>query len=417
MPHGCGSAGVGGDKLQLKNLTVAEARGRMLSDAARLGIEQVALSDAIGRVLAAPVVANRDQPPFDASAMDGWAIRRADLGPEARFHIVGESAAGRAYSRTVEAGQAVRIFTGAPVPSGSDLVVIQENASRDGDTVSFTIDRDPPPGNIRPAGGDFRAGDVLLAEGVRIDAWRLSLAAAAGRAVLSVARRPRVAILATGDELVSPGEIPAADQIFESGSFSLAALVAAWGGEAVKLKAQADDLEAITRVVDAAQVDLIVTVGGASVGDHDLVKPALATLGLDLRVQTIAVRPGKPTWFGVLTDGRRVLGLPGNPASALVCAELFLRPLLAALTGADPALATSAAVLTTPLPATGPREHWMRAARAIDTDGRVRVTPFADQDSSLIGVFSRADCLVMRPAGAPPAGAGEVVDLLPLARG
>ena len=406
-----------GDKLQLKNLTVVEARGRMLRDAARLGVESVALPHAIGRVLAAPILADRDQPPFDASAMDGWAIRRADLSPGARFRIVGESAAGRAYAQPVEAGQAVRIFTGAPVPPGADLVVIQENAERDGETVTFTIDREPPPRNIRPAGGDFRSGDALLAEGARIDAWRLSLAAAAGLARLDVARRPRVAILATGDELVPPGAIPAADQIFESGSFSLAALVAAWGGEAIKLKAQADDLAAIARAVDAAEANLIVTVGGASVGDHDLVKPALETLGLDLRVQTIAVRPGKPTWYGTFKANRRVLGLPGNPASALVCAELFLRPLLAALIGADPALATTAGVLTASLPATGPREHWMRAARVVDAEGRVRVTPFPDQDSSLIGVFSRADCLVLRPAGAPPAKVGEVVELLPLARG
>jgi len=412
---------VSGDKLQLKNLTVVEARGRMLSDAARLGVERVALAEAVGRVLAAPIVADRHQPPFDASAMDGWAIRHADLSPGASFRIVGESAAGRAHGRPVEAGQAVRIFTGAPVPPGADLVVIQENATREGETVIFAIDRDPPPGNIRPAGGDFRSGDLLLAEGARIDAWRLSLAAAAGRAELAVARRPRVAILATGDELVPPGANPASDQIFESGSFALAALVQAWGGEAIRLKAQADDLDAIARAVDAAEVDLVVTVGGASVGDHDLVKPALQTLGLDLRVQTVAVRPGKPTWFGLLQDGRRVLGLPGNPASALVCAELFLRPLLAALTGAGAVFrvdgAMSAGVLAAPLPATGPREHWMRATRTIDAEGRVRVTPFPDQDSSLIGVFSRADCLVMRPAGAPPAAEGETVDLLPLARG
>ena len=406
-----------GDKPQLKNLSVTEARERMLVDAARLGVEDVALAESLGRVLAVPVTADRDQPPFDASAMDGWAIRRADLAPGTRFQIAGESAAGRAYARSVEPGQAVRIFTGAPVPQGADLVVIQENATRDGETVSFTIDREPPPGNIRPSGGDFRSGDALLADGARIDAWRLSLAAAAGRATLGVARRPRVAILATGDELVPPGATPAPDQIFESGSFSLAALVQAWGGEAIRLKAQADDLDAIAHAVETAQADLIVTVGGASVGDHDLVKPALAILGLTLRVETIAVRPGKPTWFGALGDGRRVLGLPGNPASALVCAELFLRPLLAALTGADPALAISAGVLAAPLPATGPREHWMRAARAIDAEGRVRVTPFPDQDSSLIGVFSRADCLVVRPAGAPAAGVGEVVRLLPLARG
>jgi molybdopterin molybdotransferase len=407
---------VNGDKLQLKNLTVAEARGRMLSDAKRLGVEPVALADAIGRVLASPIVADRDQPPFDASAMDGWAIRRPDLTPGARFQVAGESAAGRAYHQPVQAGQAVRIFTGAPVPPGADLVVIQENAARDGDTVYFTIDRDPPPGNIRPAGGDFRSGDLLLAEGARIDAWRLSLAAAAGRAALDVARRPRIAILATGDELVPPGATPAPDQIFESGSFSLAALVAAWGGEAIKLKAQADDLDAIARAVDAAQADLIVTVGGASVGDHDLVKPALQTLGLDLRVQTIAVRPGKPTWFGLLGDRRRVLGLPGNPASAFVCAELFLQPVIAAYSGRAHAPRTATARLAEPLAANGPREHWMRAARTIDAKGQVLVTPFPDQDSSLIGVFSSADCLVVRPAEAPPAIAGEVVSLLPLAR-
>ena len=405
------------DKLQLKNLTVDEARGRMLTGAARLGVEDVALADALGRVLAAPVVADRDQPPFDASAMDGWAIRRVDLAPGTQFQIAGESAAGRAHARAVEPGQAVRIFTGAPVPPGADLVVIQENATRDGDHVSFTIDREPPPGNIRAAGGDFHSGDALLADGARLDAWRLALAAAAGRATLSVARRPRIAILATGDELVPPGATPAPDQIFESGSFSLAALVRGWGGEAIRLKAQADDLDAIAQAVEAAQADLIVTVGGASVGDHDLVKPALKTLGLNLWVETIAVRPGKPTWFGTLGDGRRVLGLPGNPASALVCAELFLRPLLAALNGADSALPISAGVLTSPLPATGPREHWMRASRAIDAEGRVQVTPFPDQDSSLIGVFSRADCLVGRPAGAPAAAVGEVVRLLPLARG
>ena len=400
-----------------KNLSVIEARRRMLAGAERLGVEDVALEQALGRVLAAPVVADRDQPPFDASAMDGWAIRRADLASGTPFRVAGESAAGRAHAHPVEAGEAVRIFTGAPVPPGADLVVIQENATRDGDTVSFTIDREPPPGNIRAAGGDFRSGDALLADGARIDAWRLALAAAAGRATLSVARRPRVAILATGDELVPPGATPAPDQIFESGSFSLAALVQAWGGEAIRLKAQADDLDAIAHAVEAAEADLIVTVGGASVGDHDLVKPALAMLGLSLRVETIAVRPGKPTWFGTLGDGRRVLGLPGNPASALVCAELFLRPLLAALTGADSALPISAGVLTSPLPATGPREHWMRAARAIDAEGRVQVTPFPDQDSSLIGVFSRADCLIVRSAGALAADVGEVVSLLPLARG
>ncbi|KSB91543.1 molybdenum cofactor biosynthesis protein MoeA [Caulobacter vibrioides] len=387
----------------------------MLDGAARLGVEVVALPRAVGRVLAQDVVADRHQPPFDASAMDGWAIRRADYDPARAFAVAGESAAGRAYPRTVQAGEAVRIFTGAPVPAGADLVVIQEEATRDGDRVTFAAG-EAPKSNIRPAGGDFRSGDRLLEAGVRIDPWRLSLAAAAGRADLSVARRPKVAILATGDELVAPGGAPAPDQIFESGSFSLAALIEAWGGQAVKLAPAADSVDAIAAAVADAAVDLVVTVGGASVGDYDLVKPAMQRLGLDLRVQTIAVRPGKPTWFGFLEDGRRVLGLPGNPASALVCAELFLRPLLAALSGADPALPFGVARLAASLPGNGPREHWMRAARAIDAEGRVTVTPFPDQDSSLVGVFARADALVMRPAGAAPAQAGDLVVTLPLAR-
>ena len=404
----------------LKNLSVEEARARMLADAALLGVETVAIGQALGRVLTQTIDATRDQPPFAASAMDGWAIRRADLTEGAVFRVAGESAAGKAYSGLVRQGEAIRIFTGAPVPAGADLVVIQEEAQRDGDTVRFAADDDPK-SNIRPAGGDFRSGDRLLEPGVRLDPWRLSLAAAAGRATLEVARRPRVAILATGDELVQPGGTPAADQIFESGSIALAALVETWGGSAMRLTAAADNAEAIAASVAGIEADLIVTVGGASVGDHDLVKPAMERLGLSLRVETIAVRPGKPTWFGTLDaedqGGRRVLGLPGNPASALVCAELFLRPLLAALTGRDPAPAMIAARLAAPLAANGPREHWMRAALSIDPEGRAIVAAFPDQDSSLVGVFSRADALVRRPANAAAASSGDIVDVLPLARG
>lgn len=387
----------------------------MLADASLIGAETVAIGQALGRVLARPVDASRDQPPFTASAMDGWAIRRADLTADAAFRVAGESAAGKAYPGVVGPGQTVRIFTGAPVPAGADLVVIQEEARRDGDTVRFAAGDDPR-SNIRAAGGDFRSGDRLLEAGVRLDPWRLSLAAAAGRATLEVARRPRVAILATGDELVQPGGDPAPDQIFESGSIALAALVEAWGGVPTRLTAAADNAEAIAASVAHIEADLIVTVGGASVGDHDLVKPAMERLGLALRVETIAIRPGKPTWFGTLSDGRRVLGLPGNPASALVCAELFLRPLLAVLTGADPAPTMIAAQLATPLGPNGPREHWMRAALSIDPQGRATVATFPDQDSSLVGVFSRADALVRRPVNAAAAPAGEIVEVLPLPR-
>jgi len=404
----------------LKNLTVEEARARMLAGAAPLGVETVGLTASLNRILAAPVDATRHQPPFDASAMDGWAVRRQDVVPGAVFAIVGESAAGRAHAGTVRAGQAVRIFTGAPVPAGADMVVIQENAVREGDALRFTLP-ERLNSNIRPAGGDFRAGERLLEAGLKLDPWRLSLAAAAGRGTLEVHRRPRVAILATGDELVAPGESPADDQIFESGSFGLAALVEAWGGEAVRLKAQGDSVEAIAAAVAGTTTDLVVTIGGASVGDYDLVKPALATLGLSLKVETIAIRPGKPTWFGDLAPinggtSRRVLGLPGNPASALVCAELFLRPLLAALSGADPALPMIAARLARPLPGNGPRAHWMRAALSLDAEGRAVAEPFGDQDSSLIGVFSRANALMTRPAHAEAAEAGDLVQVLPLGR-
>ncbi|WP_454717810.1 molybdopterin molybdotransferase MoeA [Caulobacter segnis] len=404
------------DARPLKNLTVEEARARILDGAARLGVETVPLTESLNRVLAAPVVADRHQPPFDASAMDGWAIRRADYAPGKAFAVAGESAAGKAFTRVVQANEAVRIFTGAPVPAGADLVVIQEEAVREDGTVRFEAGADPK-SNTRPAGGDFRAGDVLLEAGVVIDPWRLCLVASAGLAQVPVARRPRVAILATGDELVPPGAAPRPDQIFESGSFALAALIDAWGGEAFRLTAAADDAEAIAEAVRPVEADLIVTVGGASVGDHDLVKPALRSLGLALSVETVAVRPGKPTWSGRLADGRRVLGLPGNPASAMVCAELFLRPLLAALAGGDPEVRLLPARLAAPLPAGGPREHWMRAALSVDPEGRTVASVFPDQDSSLVGVFARADALVRRRAGAPAASANDVIEVLPLRRG
>ena len=400
----------------LRNLTVEEARRRVLAGVAPLGRETVPLAESLGRALAEPITAQRPQPPFDASAMDGWAIRRSDYRAGERFVIVGESAAGKAFSGHLGARQAVRIFTGAPVPSGADLVILQEEANRDGDAVWFEAGPEPK-ANVRAEGGDFRAGDHLLDSGVVIDPWRLSLIAASGLSHVAVARRPRVAILATGDELAPPGGAPRPDQIFESGSYSLAALVQSWGGQAVRLSAQGDDIQAIAAAIAPVQADLIVTVGGASVGDHDLVKPALRTLGLELVVETVAVRPGKPTWSGSLADGRRVLGLPGNPASALVCAELFLRPLLAAFTGVDPEIRLRPACLAEPLPAGGPREHWMRAALSTDPDGRMLVTPFPDQDSSLVGVFARADALLRRRAGTPAAAKGDIVDVLPLPRG
>jgi molybdopterin molybdotransferase len=396
----------------MKLLTVEDARSRMLASVARLDSDVVPLGAALGRVLARDVLAARDQPPFPASAMDGWAVRACD-GPD-RLRIVGESAAGHGFTGRLGPGEAVRIFTGAPVPAGADAVVIQEDATRDGEHVVVPAVGEPR--NIRPAGQDFTAGTRLLTAGTRLDAWRLSLAAAAGRARLEVARRPSVIILSTGEEIVPPGSAPGPFQIFNSGTTALAALIAGWGGEPLALAEVGDDVEAIAAALAGVGGDVIVTIGGASVGDHDLVKPALRALGLEMMVESVAVRPGKPTWFGTLADGRRVLGLPGNPASAMACAELFLRPLLATLQGADPAVRIISARSATPLAANGAREQWMRARLAYRTDGAIEATAFSDQDSALVTVFAQADALLRRPAGAPAVALGEIVEVLPLPR-
>ncbi|MDP3174044.1 MAG: molybdopterin molybdotransferase MoeA, partial [Phenylobacterium sp.] len=269
--------------------------------------------------------------------------------------------------------------------------------------------------NVRPRGGDFTAGQALLGAGVRIDPWRLSLAAAAGRHRLSVAARPRVAVLSTGEEIVEAPATPGDFQIYDSGSPSMSALVEDCGGRVRRDRPVRDTLEAMVEALREAEADLIVTIGGASVGDHDLVRVAADALGFTIKVESVAVRPGKPTFFGVLDDGRRLLGLPGNPASAFVCAELFLKPILAAYQGAAAEPVLASARLTAPLPANGPREHWMRA-RLDHADGALTVLPYRDQDSSLITVFAQADALLRRQAGAPAAAAGDLVDVLALSR-
>lgn len=395
----------------MKLLSVVDARARMLGEVSNLPAESVAIAQSVGRVLAENVTAVRDQPPFAASAMDGWAVRGADA--PGTLRIVGESAAGHGYAGAVRAGEAVRIFTGAAVPAGCDAVVIQEDAARDGETV--TVPAVVIGHHVRPAGGDFKAGQVLLAKGVRIDPWRLSLAAAAGRAELKVARRPRVALFSTGEEVIEAPAMPGPFQIYDSGSRALEALIAGWGADVVRAKPVRDTMEATIQALRDAEGDLVVTVGGASVGDHDLVRGAAEALGLDLKVASVNVRPGKPTFFGVLSDGRRLLGLPGNPASALVCAELFLRPLINAYLGAERGPRMIQARLQTALPSNGPREHWMRA-KLNYAEGAVTAQPYRDQDSSLVSVFAASDALLMRLADAPGLSAGEVVDVLPLAR-
>jgi len=395
----------------MKLMAVDDARTSMLAEITPMETEQVPLARAIGRVLAEPVDALRDQPPFANSAMDGWAVRSADT-PRA-LTIIGESAAGHGFEGVLAAGQAVRIFTGAALPAGADAVVIQEDAVREGDQV--TVPAAPMGDNVRHAGRDFKAGQTLLAPGVRIDPWRLSLCASAGRAEVSVHRRPRVAILSTGEEIVEAPAEPGPFQIYDSGGPALQAMVEAWGGEVTRLTGVRDRLEDVIAALKGADADLIVTVGGASVGDHDLVRTAAKALGLSLRVESIAVRPGKPTFFGVLEDGRRMLGLPGNPASAFVCAELFLRPIIEAFAGRSRPLPLFRMRLAAALSANGPREHWMRGrAGAMSGDGEVEV--YGDQDSSLVTVFEAANLLVRRKPNAPALVRGDFVEVVALDR-
>lgn len=391
--------------------TVEAALETMLAHVRPLGSELVPLDEAHGRWLADAIRATRDQPPFDASSMDGWALRARDATPGAVLSIVGESAAGRSFPGTVMAGQAVRISTGAPLPAGTDRVVIQEEVTRDGDHIRLN----PGPISavrIRERGGDYRAGEGLLQAGHRLDPWRLALAASAGVAVLSCARRPVVAVLTTGDELVPPGRAAGPDQIHDAAGPALAAFVSGRGGIARHLTPTGDQDAAIGEAVRAQPFDLLVTIGGASVGDHDRVKPALKAIEAVIHLEGVAMRPGRPVWFAVLADGTPVLGLPGNPASALVCAELFLAPLLARMRGGAIAPRFVTGIVTQPLPANGPRDHYMRARAGTTGDGRLTVTPFPDQDSSLMTVLAGADALIRHPPQAAAVAIGGEVDVL-----
>ena len=348
-------------------ISVEEALEAVLSLVGPCGAEAVPLREAGGRVLAEPVVAPRDQPPFAASAMDGYAVRSADATPGATLRLIGEAAAGRPWGGTVEPGTAVRIFTGAPVPEGADRVVIQEDAARDGERVSLGKRLDPGP-NVRPAGGDFAAGSRMEPP-VRLTPERIALAAAMGCASPRVARRPVVALMATGDELAPPGEPLSEGQVVASNAYGLAAMAEAEGAEARLLPIARDDrasLEAGFALAEGA--DLIVTIGGASVGEHDLVAPVVEALGMDLAFHRVAMRPGKPLMAGRL--GRSaVLGLPGNPVSALVCGRVFMVPMIRRMLGLDPRGRTVALPLAAPLGPNGPRRHYMRARRR---DGRRR---------------------------------------------
>lgn len=392
-------------------ITVAEAEQRIVAALRPVGIETVPLAAAAGRVLVRDAISTRTQPPFAASAMDGWAVRATDTAIlPARLRIVGEAAAGHRHVGTVGVGEAVRIFTGAPVPDGADKVVLQEDASAaDGWVTVREIDAKP---HIRAAGLDFRSGATVLAAPKVLDARHIALLAAANLPWVEVRQRPRIGILATGDELVRPGETAGPDQIISSNNLGLAALVRAQGGDPVDLGIAPDREPALRAAADAARsCDLLVTLGGASVGDHDLVQKVLAADGGALDFWKIAMRPGKPLMFGRLANGVPLLGLPGNPVSALVTALLFLRPAIAALHGLVWQTRLEAAVAGEGLRPNDQRQDYLRAT-LVQQDGKWVATPFAVQDSSMLSALAAADCLIVRPPHQPAVDSGDHVDIL-----
>ena len=397
-------------------ISVEEARQRLLAPLKPLGIELVALSDAAGRVLAEPVAARRTQPPWPVSAMDGYAVRAADVARvPARLKVVGSVPAGQAFPGTVGRGEAVRIFTGAPVPDGADAIVIQEDTARSGDEVE--VREAAPCGHyVRPAGLDFREGEVGLPAGRRLSARDIGLAAAMNRPWLMVHRQPRIAILPTGDEVVMPGDPVGPHQIVSSNGLALSALVRECGGLPLHLPIAPDKADALQRIAEAAiGADFLVTTGGASVGEHDLVRDALGAAGLSLDFWQIAMRPGKPLMVGRYRD-TPMMGLPGNPVSSLVCGLLFLKPAIERLTGLAAAEAPPLrARLALALPANDRRQDYLRASLARAADGTLEARPFGKQDSSMMSLLARSDCLVVRRPHAPAAAAGDMVEIVPLA--
>ena len=395
-------------------LSVAEALARVTQGLEPLEPERVKLEQARGRVLAEDIAAHLTQPPFDAAAMDGYAVRAADVAVlPATLRLIGDALAGRGFDGEVKQGEGVRIFTGAPVPKGADTVVIQENTEVAPGVV--TVKDAAPRRHTRPRGQDFTKGEVLLRAGTRLGPRELMLAAAMNHAELPVRRKPKVAILATGDEVVPPGTALDRDQIVSSVPVGLAALIEAQGGEPMSLGIAQDTAESIVTLASTGKgADILVTVGGASVGERDLVSAALRSGGMELDFWKIAMRPGKPLLYGRLGN-QRVLGVPGNPVAALICGLVFLVPMLHRLLGLrEHGREPQEAVLGQALEANGPREHYMRATSTWRSGGERLVIPLAAQDSALMADFARADCLIVRPPDAPALAEGERVMIIPL---
>ncbi len=396
-------------------LPVDVARDRILNGVEPLPGEQVALSRAGGRVLAEPLIARRRQPPFTAAAMDGYALRSIGTEPGTRLRLVGESAAGSGFDKPVGPGEAIRIFTGAPLPEGADAVMMQEVAEFDGDDLlvnePITALR-----HVRPAGIDFDIGEELLASGRLLGPRELALAAAANYDSLSVRRVPRISVLSIGDELVPPGSEPEQDQTIASNATAITELARAAGAAAGDLGIIADqaDRVAASATEASANADVFVTIGGASVGDHDITRAGLADAGMKLSFWRIAMRPGKPLVFGGLGE-MAVLGLPGNPVSSFVCGLVFLQPLIRALLGLGRDDGHEPAILAVELPANGARTTYLRARLVAKTSGLPEVEPLPEQDSSLLRVLAEADCLLVRPPWAELSSPGGLCNIIRLA--
>jgi molybdopterin molybdotransferase len=398
-------------------MAVADALQSVLADARALPAETVALNVALGRVLAQDLPALRTQPPAAVSAMDGYAVRAADVaGAPVKLKLIGEVAAGHPFGGEIKSGETARIFTGGVMPTGTDTVVIQEVATRDGDTVDFqkSIAKGR---NVRDQGIDFRQGQTLLHKGRRLTDRDLMLAAAMNYPTLSVHRRPKVAVLGTGDELVAPGTKPSSGEIVYSNGFALIALARGEGAEVSDLGIARDKIEDLTAAIRRARdwgADVLLTSGGASVGEHDLVQRALKAEGLDLSFWRVALRPGRPMMHGKL-GAMQVLGVPGNPVSSYVCAFLFLVPLIRKLSGRqDIEHEFESARLGRDLPANDERADYLRATLSSGPDGPI-ATPLPDQDSSLMAPLAKADCLLIRAPNAAVASSGSRCVILKLA--
>ena len=394
-------------------LSVEEARSIILEDARQLGTKMVPLEDCAGYVAAMDIHARITQPPFSASAMDGYAVRFLDASKGATLNVIGEAPAGAPFVGSIEAGQAVRIFTGGVVPSSADHVVIQEDVTRDEAAIKIN-EAQSHPKNIRSAGVDFEKDDVLVNVGEVLHEIHGSILAAANIGLVPVVRRPKVALFSNGDELMEPGSALKPGQIINSNHYALSQLIRLWGGEPTYLGCAADTEQSIRSMFLRGQsADLIIPIGGASVGDYDFVKPAFRAEGGDIVFEKIAVRPGKPTWFGHMEEAR-IVGLPGNPASALVTAALFAQPLVRRLAGQGvESNGFEKAILSEALKANGSREAYLRGELLADGSKEI-VTPVGNQDSSLLRPFARANVLIRRTIDAPALAAGDMVEIVRL---